>query len=216
MGPADVTSRDAVLQAMQEYDQMGREAFLDKYGFSRSRKFVVFHEGRRYDSKALLAAAHGFQYPDQGPLLNNFSGGNQTTSRLHVLGFDIVAPELTSPTVSFNRGDCDLFSRYPNSVRWNPSNVPEEDQQHFRDIRRRLTELVGWLADQTRIDIPLKPFTSVSCSRMEIHRRSSGVASFPLMRPISPMRCRLHSLSLIEVRRCASALAQAGPSLAAS
>jgi hypothetical protein len=58
----------------------------------RSTKFVVAHNGREYDSKALLAAAHGFQHPDKGPLPNNFSGGEQTTARFRALGFTVVFP----------------------------------------------------------------------------------------------------------------------------
>lgn len=61
MGPADVTSRDAVVRAMREYDDLGQEAFLSKYGFRKSTKFVVIRDGHEYESKALLAAAHGFQ-----------------------------------------------------------------------------------------------------------------------------------------------------------
>ena len=77
---------------MHEYDDMGRDVFLARYGFKRSTKFVLVHNGREYDSKALLAAAHGFQYPDEGPLPNNFNGGEQTTARFRALGFTIVFP----------------------------------------------------------------------------------------------------------------------------
>lgn len=77
---------------MRQYDDMGRDAFLARYGFKRSTKFVVAHNGREYDSKALLAAAHGFQHPDKGPLPNNFSGGEQTTARFRALGFTVVFP----------------------------------------------------------------------------------------------------------------------------
>ena len=77
---------------MHEYDDMGRDDFLARYGFKRSTKFVVVHNGREYDSKALLAAAHGFQHPDEGPLPNNFSGGEQTTARFRALGFAVVFP----------------------------------------------------------------------------------------------------------------------------
>src|SRR5205085_953263 len=35
---SDVTSRDAVLAAIAEFDQIGREAFLHKYGFRPSRE----------------------------------------------------------------------------------------------------------------------------------------------------------------------------------
>ena len=65
-GPAEVTDRDAVVRAMREYDELGRDAFLARYGFKRSTKFVVVDNGHEFDSKALLAAAHGFQYPEKG------------------------------------------------------------------------------------------------------------------------------------------------------
>jgi hypothetical protein len=90
---------------MREYDELGRDAFLAKYKFGRSTKFVVVDNGREYDSKALLAAAHGFQHPDEGPLPNNFSSGEQTTSRLRALGFTIASPAVASPGEQFRRQD---------------------------------------------------------------------------------------------------------------
>jgi HNH endonuclease len=65
--------------------------FLEKYGFGRSTRFVVRVNGRDYDSKALLGAAHGKQFPELGPLPhNNFSGGQPTIRRLEQLGFTLV------------------------------------------------------------------------------------------------------------------------------
>lgn len=164
MGPADVTSRDAVLRAMREYDELGRDAFLAKYGFSRSTKFVVSDDGREYDSKALLAAAHGFQYPDQGALPNNFSGGEQTTSRLRTLGFTITSPSespIAPPSVGFSREDCAIFERYSRPLHWDDENVRPEDQARFKSIRNRLKSLAAWLASSARMDIRLKDFTSL-------------------------------------------------------
>jgi hypothetical protein len=63
MRPKDVTSREAIRRAMSEYGALGREAFLAKYGFGKATKFVVVDGDREYDSKALLAAAHGFEHP---------------------------------------------------------------------------------------------------------------------------------------------------------
>lgn len=57
MGLADVT-RDAVLEAIREYDELGGELFLRTYGFEGSRSYFLVHEGRRYDSKALCGVAH--------------------------------------------------------------------------------------------------------------------------------------------------------------
>lgn len=37
MSLADLTSRDAVLAAIAEYDRLAQEAFLAKYGYKRAR-----------------------------------------------------------------------------------------------------------------------------------------------------------------------------------
>lgn len=52
MGISDVT-RDGVLQALAEYDDVGGEVFLARYGFKPARTYRLVHDGRRYDSKAL-------------------------------------------------------------------------------------------------------------------------------------------------------------------
>jgi hypothetical protein len=64
-------------------------------------------------------------------------------------------------TVRFDREDCALFARYPKKVRWTPDNVSPVDQARFKDIWERLKQLVGWVAGQTRIDVPVRPFTSL-------------------------------------------------------
>lgn len=84
-----VTDRSAVLQAIAEFDAIGRDAFLQRYGFGPARRFYLRHEGKLYDSKAIVGAAHGFQHRDAGPLrAADFSGGDATVRRkLEQLGF---------------------------------------------------------------------------------------------------------------------------------
>jgi MoxR-like ATPase len=85
-----LTSRDAVLAAIAEYDRIGRDEFLAKYGFRPARDVVLVHENRRYDSKAILGAAYGYQYPEQGPLrASAFNGGVETMTALSRLGFQV-------------------------------------------------------------------------------------------------------------------------------
>jgi len=87
---SDVTSRDAVLAAIAEFDQIGREAFLAKYGFGPSREYVVVENGRQYDSKALLGAAYSHQFNGAGRLRSeDFSGGDETRRVLERLGFEV-------------------------------------------------------------------------------------------------------------------------------
>ena len=87
MGLPDLTS-SAVNQAIQEFDQLKRKAFLKKYGFGQARGYLLELNGRTYDSKAIAGAAHGY-LPGQQPLTaKDFSGGEATVkTTLEDLGF---------------------------------------------------------------------------------------------------------------------------------
>ena len=71
------------------------------------------------------------------------------------------APADTTPPVLFDREDCDLFARYPKKVPWTPEYVSLADQGRFKDIRERLKKLADWLSGQTRIEVRVRPFTSL-------------------------------------------------------
>ncbi len=91
MAFADISSRSAILAAVSECDQLGRHAFLEKYGFHPARSYFLVVEGRDYDSKAIVGAAHGYQFPHLGPLpATRFSGGAATVQPLlEGLGFEV-------------------------------------------------------------------------------------------------------------------------------
>ncbi len=71
---ADLTSRDAVLQALAEYNDLERDTYLATYGFGKARSYYLQHAGRLYDSKAVVGAAHGYQI-GQPLTAADFSGG---------------------------------------------------------------------------------------------------------------------------------------------
>jgi hypothetical protein len=86
----ELTSPDAVLRAIAEFDSIGRAAFLEKYGFRRARDVVLVHDDKHYDSKAILGAAFGYQFPERGRLpASAFNGGAETTAVLTRLGFTV-------------------------------------------------------------------------------------------------------------------------------
>jgi len=91
MALADITSRQAVLDAVAEYDRLGQTAFLERYGFGQARRYFLVVDGREYDSKAIIGVGHGYQFPDQGPLqARDFNGGYATVQRLlESLGFTV-------------------------------------------------------------------------------------------------------------------------------
>jgi hypothetical protein len=84
----------AVQAALDEFHSLGRTGFLERYGFGKSRDFLVRNPltGELCDSKAIVGAAFGFQYPIEGPLKPaDFSGGEATVvPKLQALGFEVV------------------------------------------------------------------------------------------------------------------------------
>ena len=70
-------TRQAVQQAIQEFDRVGRKKFLKNNGFGTAQTYWLIYDGRRYDSKAIIGVAHKYARPDLGRL-KNFSGGKTT------------------------------------------------------------------------------------------------------------------------------------------
>jgi hypothetical protein len=87
----DISDPTAVLKAIAEFDELGRDTFLDKYGFGHARRYFLVYGGKHYDSKAIAGVAHGFQFPGRGALKSEgFSGGNATVKKiLEKLGFRV-------------------------------------------------------------------------------------------------------------------------------
>lgn len=89
MALSDITDREAVLSAIDEFEEMGRDAFLAKYHFGKARSYFLDYAGTLYDSKAIVGAAHGYQHgrPLTG---DDFSGGDATVvPLLKRLGFSV-------------------------------------------------------------------------------------------------------------------------------
>lgn len=84
-------NRAAVLRAIEEFDQRGRDAFLKEYGFGRSRSYFLRRDGRLYDTKAIVGVAHGYSGGGRRPLAaSEFSGGEATVAQtLRGLGFEV-------------------------------------------------------------------------------------------------------------------------------
>lgn len=85
-------TRDSILQAIAEFDRIGRTAFLSRYGYAEARSFFVEHEGKQYDSKAIAGVAHGY-LPGMKPLKGReFTGGEtNVATKLRDRGFKVVS-----------------------------------------------------------------------------------------------------------------------------
>ncbi len=82
--------RQDVFRALALYDELGGEAFRRRFGYGEARRFLLVHDGREYDSKAVVGVAHGF-LDGRGPLVpGDFSGGAAHAVRhLRDLGFEV-------------------------------------------------------------------------------------------------------------------------------
>jgi len=90
----DIDDPKAIHAAMAEFDRLGQAGFLEKYGFHKAREYLLRDgaSGRLYDSKAIVGAAHGYAFPERGPLTpKDFCGGRTTVAALlDGLGFEVV------------------------------------------------------------------------------------------------------------------------------
>ena len=53
-----------MLEAIEEFDQVGRNYFLKKYHFGHAKSYWLVYDGRKYDSKAIIGVAHKYARPD--------------------------------------------------------------------------------------------------------------------------------------------------------
>jgi 5-methylcytosine-specific restriction protein A len=89
MAMVDITASE-VIKAIEECDGLGRERFLGKYGFGPARYFLS-HDGKLYDSKAVVGVAHGHLPGERALPASAFSGGaDHAVALLRALGFTVV------------------------------------------------------------------------------------------------------------------------------
>lgn len=88
--------RSHILQAIEECDRRGPDDFLGVYGFHPSVGYELTHEGRTYDSKAILGVAHRYA---TGRLATSedFRGGmSDAVEILRKRGFEVDEPAVAS------------------------------------------------------------------------------------------------------------------------
>lgn len=120
MAIKDLT-QEAILKAVQEFDSLGRTAFLEKYGFNQARMYYLTLNGRIYDSKAIAGAAHGYLGRGWRPLkFSEFSGGLAYVGKqLTALGFDFGAVGTEDEVLA--EGQKSAGKRRKNPPKGNPS-----------------------------------------------------------------------------------------------
>lgn len=139
-------SRNSVLRAIGEFDELGREAFLQRYGYNRSRHLWIVHEGRRYDMKAVWAAAHiepGTPLPVSMPKPSN--SRHDVKPQLEKLGFTVKdSRKVLPPNPAVAPRNQILYGPPGTGKTWHTVNVAlsivdggsgEHDLERFEELR---------------------------------------------------------------------------------
>jgi len=146
---ARLTDALAVKAALDEFLQLGRTLFLERYGYGKSRDYMVRHlsTGDLCDSKAIVGAAFGHQYPSEGPMKpEEFSGGEATVvPTLRRLGFDVVRIGEDWTDAEVNATVEDYFDMLRSEARQDPYNKSEHN-----------TALRSILSSRTKSSVELK------------------------------------------------------------
>jgi len=56
-----------VLRAMSEFDELGRDEFVDRHSYTKSRSYFIENNGNRYDMKPIWRRAYGYADGDSPP-----------------------------------------------------------------------------------------------------------------------------------------------------
>ena len=82
--------REFVIKAIEEFDKIGQDRMLDKYGGGRSTRWYILYKGKRYDQKLICRAAHQLQGLGKLPAGRGTFTADHAQRKLNELGFDIV------------------------------------------------------------------------------------------------------------------------------
>jgi len=99
-----LSSRDAVLTAIAECDKLGRDVFLRKYGYKKSRKYPLVLNGKEYDSKAIAGVAYGIEFNTTMTAYDHSGGVNFCVPVLQKMGFEVKDAPGATTTLAVGEG----------------------------------------------------------------------------------------------------------------
>ena len=68
---------EAIRRAVAEFEELGRDAFpLISTATGKAVDYFLVIDGKRYDSRAIVGVAHGYEFPEEGQLRARTSEGD--------------------------------------------------------------------------------------------------------------------------------------------
>jgi ribosomal protein L32 len=109
MPPFQAVRPEHVLLALEEFDRVGADEFLSRYGFDASGEHDLVHNEKSYDSLAVLGVAHLRATGELAPLDDLSGGAAGAADVLRGLGFavdgDRSEPDADAPVDAADVGD---------------------------------------------------------------------------------------------------------------
>ncbi|MBD8077776.1 hypothetical protein [Cellulosimicrobium arenosum] len=97
MATFSAVTRQHILAAIAEYDDRGAQNFLGVYGFTRTVRESLEHEGHEYDARAVLGVAHKFA-TGRTATADELAGSTvDAVTILRKRGFDATGPVTAPP-----------------------------------------------------------------------------------------------------------------------
>ncbi len=117
----DITSRDAVLDAIDSFEELGAPVFLERYGSGLGATMTIEYIGRSYPALPVLNAAH--EELLGSPLAPDQLGEHPAQDRLQALGFRVAGVSASPPgrRASSSRGST---AKKPAATRATGSRAP--------------------------------------------------------------------------------------------
>lgn len=109
MPPFQAVRPEHVMLALEEFDRIGADEFLSRYGFDPSGEHDLVHNSTSYDSLAVLGVAHLRATGELAPLDDLSGGAEGAADVLRGLGFtvdgDDAEPDADAPVDASEVGD---------------------------------------------------------------------------------------------------------------
>lgn len=104
--------RESVARAITLWHSLGSEEFIGRTKFMESNRYVVIDNGRRIDSKPLLAMAYQLQFDCRKSDVPRLSGGEETRAILRRLGYTLVDLRSDFPSAVDSYLQVDSLTRF--------------------------------------------------------------------------------------------------------